>query len=103
METGSTTTIVDKETYNKMVRPKIKLTNMKIFAFKAGSPIPLKGECMVKISINSGSTIDEKIYITADENEGCILSFEAARKLKLVRLSREVTVAAILARKRKKR
>ena len=95
VDTGSTVTIIDKATFEKLGRPKVVPTGMRIFAFKAGQPIPLIGEGTWTLSTESGRSTKENVYVTADDNKGCILSCSAAAKLELIKLSKEVTIATI--------
>ncbi len=95
VDTGSTVTIIDRWSHQMLGGPKLKPTSMKIYAFKAGQPIPLKGECSLDITTGTGASTMEKVYVTADENKGCILSCGGATRLHLVHLAKEVVVAAV--------
>ena len=101
VDTGSTVTLIDSATHKKIGNPRLKPTKMKIFAFKAGLPIPLKGECTLNISTQKGRYARERIFVTADCNKGCILSYGAATRLKLIKMAEEVTVAAVEAENQK--
>ena len=94
VDTGSTVTIIDSTTHKKIGSPKVEPIRMKIFAFKAGRPIPLKGECTLDISTQKGKYTKERIFVTTDSNKGCILSYGAATRLRLIKMAKEVIVAA---------
>ena len=91
LDSGSTATIIDRETYKLIGEPSLRRTSMKIYAYKAEKPVELMGELEATLTAgNKNRSTIEKIYVTADGDQEGILSYKAAVRLKLIRLDAEV-------------
>ena len=74
---------------------------MKIRAFKEVDPIKIEGvfEATISSLKHKDRRVKEKIYVTSDQKRSsggtCVLSYQAAKELKFVRMSEEVTHAQV--------
>ena len=90
MGSGSTITIIDRDTYNQVGAPPLKKTSLKIFAYNAEEPVKLLGKFESTLSTGSPKRrTTEKIYFAADGYQEGVLSCLAAVTLKLIRFGTE--------------
>lgn len=91
LDSGSTATIIDRETYCRVGAPPLTESSMKIFAYKAEEPVKLLGEFKPVLTTgNPKRRFSEKVYVTAEGCQEGILSYGAALGLKLIQLNSEV-------------
>ena len=101
VDTGSSVTIIDQLTYQSIKAPELKSTKMKIRAFQEVDPIKIEGvfEATISSLKHKDRRVKEKIYVTSDQKRSsggtCVLSYQAAKELKFVRMSEEVTHAQV--------
>lgn len=86
VDTGSTVTIIDTNTYIRIGRPELTPTKTKIFVYASSSPLKLRGKFTTTLTHN-GVTYTETVYVAYENNSGCILGSKASEELGLVQVS----------------
>ena len=87
-DSGATINLIDRKTFNKLnTKKNINLlpTKTKIFTYNAKDPLALDGLFYTNASFKQNHHI-AKIFVTSNENSGCILGRDSATKLGVMQL-----------------
>lgn len=91
-DSGATINLIDRGTFQNLNRNKnIELypTKTNIFTYNAKQPLPLDGLFYANASYKQNHHI-AKVFVTSNENSGCILGRDSAVKLGVMKLFEEV-------------
>jgi hypothetical protein len=72
VDTGATINVVDQETFAKMVKPDLKKTSIKAFAFYAKSPVRFVGKFEATIETRKRVTV-ATFYVTKTTTSGNLI------------------------------
>ena len=68
VDTGATINVVDQETFAKMVKPDLKKTSIKAFAFYAKSPVRFVGKFEATIETRNSQTCNSRNVLCNQNN-----------------------------------
>ena len=85
IDTGATINVIGQETFTKMVRPNIKKTSIKAFAFDAESPVRFVGKFEATIETRKPIAV-ATFYVTKTATSGNLISASTAQDLGLISL-----------------
>ena len=85
IDTGATINVIDQKTFTKMVRPNIKKTSIKAFAFDAESPVRFVGKFEATIETRKRIAV-ATFYVTKTATSGNLISASTAQDLGLISL-----------------
>ena len=88
MDTGSATTIIDKETFKKIQKGKANIqlqkTKMKLFLYGAEKPLEVIGKFTTVLETNSKVAVCD-VFVVNKSNSGNILGFSMCTELGLIK------------------
>jgi hypothetical protein len=99
-DSGSTVTLLDRNAYRSLGKPKLLPTSVKIYTYNSKEPLPLQGELQVNISHGNSNTVAGTVYVCRGDG-GNLLSGEMATKLGLLYMANAVTIPKLFSGKQK--
>lgn len=86
IDTGATVDIIDACTYDKIQKDvTLKKTAMKIFAYGAEAPLPLKGRFQATVESKKRYTVSQ-LFVVEDSKSGNLMSAKTAQDLAIITL-----------------
>ena len=96
LDTGSTSTIIGRETFDKLKEVTLTKTSRKIFPYGQKQPLSLDGVWLAQLSLpDSRKRVTEEIYVTSTSYHSNILSCSASNNLGLIKFGPKVQLCAL--------
>jgi len=96
LDSGSTSTLIGRDDFNRLENVKLKPTNRKIYPFGQKTPLELDGYFVAQLSIpDSKKRVTEDVYVTSSSNRANILSCYASQELGLIKFAKDVQLNSL--------